>query len=132
MGRVVRVVAVLTLAIAGLGLVTACNNPIPSSPDAGDLPSLMPRVLALQPAACSEEGGLPVSIRGTDFHPWARVRFGNYEIAEVTVVSDREIRVIAPAGIGMVSVTVINPGGQKHELGSAFTYEPPAEEPAKP
>jgi len=132
MRRGVQAVAVLVAIAAGLGLVKACNSPVPSSPDAGDLPSLMPRVLAIQPATCPEEGGVTVSIRGKDFHPWARVHFGNYEIGKVNVISDREIRVVAPAGIGTVGVTVINPGGQRHELGSALAYTPLPEEPGKP
>jgi hypothetical protein len=52
------------------------------------------------------------------------VNFGQHAGANVNVVSDREIKVHAPAGQGQVHVTVTTPyGASENSDADQFTYE---------
>lgn len=50
------------------------------------------------------------------------VQFGTEDATDVTVVSDTEVTVTAPAGTGVVDVTVSTSGGSD-TLEGAYTYE---------
>lgn len=51
------------------------------------------------------------------------VQFGTSEAENVTVVSDTEVTVDAPAGSGVVDVTVTTNGGSD-TLAASYTYTP--------
>jgi hypothetical protein len=74
----------------------------------------------------STAGGEQVTIRGTDFHPAAKVFFGTAQSTNVTVNSDTEIVAAAPVGTaGKVAVKVQNADTQFAEMPEAFEYIQP-------
>lgn len=85
------------------------------------------RIDGIAPDSGSTAGGDPVTITGTCFTGATQVLFGDQPGTDLTVVSDTEIRVLAPAGaVGPVDVTVVNPtecGDATQE--DAFTYVEP-------
>ena len=103
-----------------------------------------PEFAALDPVAPTTgplEGGIPVVVRGSGFHPDARVRVGDAEAFDVTIVRDVDgvdtVRFTLPSASGapgLASIIVENPtgggidggDGQAATLLEAFTYQPPA------
>ncbi|GAB6900663.1 beta strand repeat-containing protein [Kineosporia succinea] len=69
-----------------------------------------PAVTGLTPGAGPEAGGTVVTIDGSDFTGATQVRFGS-AVAVFSVSSDARITATAPAGTGIVDVTVTGPGG---------------------
>lgn len=131
----------LLKAIAFAALATACTDggttSSPADEDAGTLrqdgavaPDGAPvdtplTVTALNPSGGPEEGGTTVVISGTGFEEGASVRFGEADGVGTTVNNAGSIRVSAPAGAGVVAVTVTNPGGESGSLAAAYTYRAP-------
>lgn len=84
-----------------------------------------PTIASATPAQGRVTGTTPVTLRGSGFTGTTSVVFGTTPAADVTVVSDEEIRVTAPVNeVGPVTLTVVALGG---EGTTAFSYVlPPA------
>ena len=84
-----------------------------------------PKVTSVMPPHGPFSGGTVAAIWGSGFRVGAQVLFGGVP-ATVHVVDENMISVTSPPGfIGPVDVTVLNPDGQGHALGSGFTYKTP-------
>ena len=73
-----------------------------------------PSVTAVSPAGGPLTGGTTVTITGTGFTGTtgaAGVKFGAANATSYTVTSATSISAVAPAGTGVVDITVTNPGG---------------------
>lgn len=90
-----------------------------------------PQVLALTPNAGPAQGGTEVVITGTGFGgiqcgpgPTNAVKFGATNAATCAVISDTEIRVSSPPGLGTAQVTVTHPtnGSSPFSTLANFTY----------
>jgi hypothetical protein len=83
-------------------------------------PAPPPEISSIDP----KEGpaGTKVTITGTAFATDAKVTFGTSAATNVNVVSDTIITAEAPAGEGVVDVTVTNADGQKATSAKAYTY----------
>ena len=67
-----------------------------------------------------------MTIIGGNFTEGSTVNFGGTPATSVTVVSPTEIRATAPAGTGVVDVSVIDGSGQTATLPQAFSYIAPS------
>ncbi|ANA79774.1 von Willebrand factor type A [Paenibacillus vortex V453] len=85
-----------------------------------------PELTSLTPNEGLIEGGLNVSIKGSNFVNGARVYFNTKEIS-TTFVSDTELKIKTPAWSTdeIVSVSIVNPDGQEVLLSDGFTYIKP-------
>ncbi len=81
-----------------------------------------PTLISTTPNSGPETGGNTVVIRGTGFTGTSAVRFGATPATSFTVVSNTEIRAVAPAGTGRRNVTVTAAGGTSNPV--AYTYVP--------
>jgi hypothetical protein len=82
-------------------------------------------VTGVDPGSGAEEGGETVTITGSCFLGATDVLFGDTPAASFEVVSDTEITVVTPAGVGTVDVTVVNPTEcGDGTLEDAFTFVP--------
>ncbi|MFN2624648.1 MAG: IPT/TIG domain-containing protein, partial [Mycobacteriales bacterium] len=83
-----------------------------------------PVVTSIAPTSGPEAGGTVLTVRGTDFAGVPAVYFGGV-VAPTTVVSPQELTAVAPAGVGVVDVTVVADGGTSAVFpGDRFTYVP--------
>jgi hypothetical protein len=64
---------------------------------------------ALLPSSGTSAGGTSVQINGSGFSGATAVNFGSTPAASFSVVSDSTIDAVAPAGTGVVSVSVVTP-----------------------
>jgi hypothetical protein len=78
----------------------------------------VPALVAITPSSGPVTGGTAVTLTGSGFTGATAVSFGFVPAASFTVVSDTQITAVAPAGIGIVPVTVTAPGGTSN----AVTY----------
>jgi hypothetical protein len=78
-----------------------------------------PNIVSLSPNSGPTGGSNTVLITGTGFSSATVVRFGS-TATSFTVVSATQISVIAPAGTGVVQVTVTTPAGVSN--GVSYTY----------
>lgn len=73
----------------------------------------IPEIKGVIPAICPLMGGLPLAIKGINFHPNARVTVGNKRLEEWQVLwkSDQELTIISPQidAEGCVDIIVENP-----------------------
>lgn len=73
----------------------------------------IPEIKGVIPAICPLMGGLPLAIKGINFHPNARVTVGNKRLEEWQVLwkSDQELTIISPQidSEGCVDIIVENP-----------------------
>ncbi len=81
-----------------------------------------PAVSVVSPARGPARGGNRVTIRGSNFVAVRAVRFGGRLATHVTVVSRTELVVTAPAGRGVVHVTVTAVGGTSSSVSAASRY----------
>ena len=82
-------------------------------------PETAPVITGLNPAYGPTSGGNTVAILGSDFTGATSVTFGGVAATNVTVVSDAQLNVTAPAGTsGYATVTVTNPVGSASTSGS--------------
>ena len=83
-----------------------------------------PAISELFPSSGPTSGGTSVTITGHGFTGATLVTFGGVAASNVTVVSDTELTVTAPAGgPGPATVTVTTPGGSASTSGSnQYTY----------
>ncbi|MGG3309123.1 IPT/TIG domain-containing protein [Paenibacillus lautus] len=86
-----------------------------------------PILTTLTPNEGLIEGGLNVSIKGSNFVNGARVYFNTKELS-TTFVSDTELKIKTPAWSTdeTVNVRVLNPDGQEALLSNGFAYIKPA------
>ena len=83
----------------------------------------VPSVTSISPSNGTTAGGTSVTITGENFISGAGVKFGTTDATLVTVVSATQITATAPAGTGVVNVTVMTPGGTSTvALYGKFTY----------
>jgi hypothetical protein len=83
-----------------------------------------PTVSSISPNLGTAGGGTVVTITGTNFINGATVNFGTSAATNVLFVSATTIQVTAPAGTGVVNVTVKNPDNQTANLAASYTYLP--------
>ncbi|AVF40216.1 autotransporter outer membrane beta-barrel domain-containing protein [Pandoraea apista] len=82
-----------------------------------------PTVTSISPASGPAAGATQVTISGSGFTRATLVKFGSTSASGFTVNSDTSITVQAPAGAGIVDVTVVSPGGTSAIVGAdKFTY----------
>ena len=84
----------------------------------------IPTVTAVSPSSGPATGGTSVTITGTGFTGATAVKFGTANAAAYTVNSATQITATAPAGTGLVDMTVTVPVGGTSATSSAdqFTY----------
>ncbi len=70
-------------------------------------------LLGVSPKEGPLAGGNEVTLTGQGFTPDVQVLFGNRSAAKVTLVNDKELKVIAPRGaaVGLVDITAYNKNG---------------------
>ena len=86
--------------------------------------AVQPSVASLTPSLGLVGGGQSVMLNGDHFQQGATVNFGPNPATNVTVVSETQIKVTAPAATGAatVDVTVTQPDGTTVTAKSAYTY----------
>ena len=85
----------------------------------------LPTVTGVSPIEGSPAGGTHVTITGTGFSGVTAVHFGANSATEYAVESPTTIHAVAPAGTGVVHVTVTIAGGTSGgTLASDFSYVP--------
>jgi hypothetical protein len=98
-----------------------------SRPDVLFLPLTVPGVTGIGPTPGSTAGGTAVTITGTGFQPDAVVSIGGVAASNASVLGSTSITATAPAHpVGVVDVTVTNPGNQTGTLGQGYAYVEPA------
>lgn len=86
-------------------------------------PPATPTLEALAPTWGPESGGTRVEIRGADFRPGVRVRFGVFPARHVELLRSDLLAATTPrAEASTVDVVVENPGGAAAALADAFTF----------
>ncbi|WP_280238965.1 IPT/TIG domain-containing protein [Nocardia abscessus] len=80
----------------------------------------VPELGSIAPDQGPTSGGTSVTLTGTGLTGATAVTFGTTPATSFTVDSDTQITAVAPAGTGIVSVTVTAPGGTSN--GIPFTY----------
>ena len=87
-----------------------------------------PSVTGLNPGDASRAGGSKITISGSGFTAGSTVSFGGTPAEAVTVNSASSITATAPAGNGVVAVTVTTAYGTSEENGAdELTYVPPGQ-----
>jgi hypothetical protein len=82
-----------------------------------------PSVIAIEPASGPEAGGTTVTVTGTNLSDATAVRFGAASAQTFEVLSEDEVKAVAPPGTGTVGVTVSTAGGTSAtSAGAEFTY----------
>jgi hypothetical protein len=85
------------------------------------LPPAPPTVNSISPTNGPTNGGTEVSITGTWFEKSAGVTFGSLPASSVLVESQTNLVAVAPpSGLGMVNVTITDPGGGKCDRDQRF------------
>jgi IPT/TIG domain len=108
---------------AGVVDVTVTTSVGTSEVAAADKFSYVPVVTGVSPNSGNAGGGTSVTITGSNFNGVTAVMFGANSAAAFTVNSSASITAIAPAGAGVVDVTVVNAGGVSAALGADhFAY----------
>ena len=112
---VVNATTITATAPAGSGTVDVrVTTPVGTSAPTGGARFtylVQPVVTALTPASGPSSGGTPVKITGTGFVRGSTVKFGTTPALSVTYVNTNHLVAVAPAGTGVVDVTVTTPGG---------------------
>ncbi|WP_330228880.1 IPT/TIG domain-containing protein [Nocardia sp. NBC_00508] len=81
-----------------------------------------PTLTSVVPSSGPSTGGNPVILTGADLTGTTTVLFGATPAVEFVVVSDTQISAVAPAGTGVVDVTVATAGGSSGPV--TYTYVP--------
>ncbi len=97
----------------GFGTVDiTVTSPIGTSAlSSADKFNYIPNVTGVSPKSGSANGGTAISINGIGFTGATQVTFGANMATNVTVVSNKLITADAPAGVGIVGVSVTTAGG---------------------
>ncbi|WP_245714162.1 IPT/TIG domain-containing protein, partial [Nocardia vaccinii] len=80
----------------------------------------VPALSTISPSQGSTAGGTTVTLTGTGLTGVTAVNFGATPATSFTVDSATQITAVAPAGTGIVSVTVTGPGGTSNPV--TYTY----------
>jgi hypothetical protein len=97
------------------------SNTVSLTPAAA--PPVVPTITSISPASGVTTGGTTVTITGTHFTGATVVKFGTVSATNYQVVSDTSLTVVAPAGTGVVDITVTAPGGTTAVVAAdQFTY----------
>ncbi|MFN8009499.1 MAG: protease pro-enzyme activation domain-containing protein [Terriglobia bacterium] len=85
---------------------------------------VVPMVSSILPISGSNLGNTKVYLSGNNFGSGATVSFGSVAATNVQVVnSSLIIAITGPGSVGLVDVTVTNPGAQPVVLPNAYTYQ---------
>jgi hypothetical protein len=118
---------VITPPGVGVVPVTVVNNGV-GRVNATDeftyIPADAPTISDIAPNKGSEAGGTVVTIIGSGFAGTDEVLFGDVPATEFTVVSDTQITATAPAGTGVVDVTVRGTDLGDVTADDGYTYVP--------
>jgi hypothetical protein len=120
-----QITAVSPAGSAGAVNVTVTTGQGTSATSSADLFTYgAPTVSGLSPSTGPTSGGTSVTITGSDFTPDSSVYFGLVQATSVTVSSSTSIVAVSPAaGAGLVTVSVVTPGGQSASSSAAeFEY----------
>lgn len=84
------------------------------------------RIESFSPSSGPVTGGTQVTILGQNFLTGCRIKFGNVDAVQVSLVSDKKITAFTPPGpiIGPVSVRIINPDQTGDVALDFFEYTP--------
>ncbi len=112
--------------VAGLSEVTAIAGGFRDSLAASSPPKPFPTVTGVEPGYGASTGGTRVTITGTNFNEATAVEFGSSDAVSFQVESETTIIAVAPAGTGIVNVTVTTAKGGNSPVSSsdAFDYRP--------
>jgi Family of unknown function (DUF6519)/IPT/TIG domain len=100
-----------------------------SEPTVADHFTYGPSITGLSPQSGNAFGGDDVTVIGSGFTGATAVQFGGRLAAALNVVSDTQINVITPPGLGLVFVTVTTPAGTSPATTSgSFRYFPMIQE----
>lgn len=80
----------------------------------------VPSLTSVSPTQGPTTGGNTVTLTGTNLAGVTAVSFGGAAATSFTVVSNTQITAVAPAGTGIVQITVTAPGGTSN--GATYTY----------
>jgi len=113
----------------GIGVVpvTVVNNEagrVNATDEFTYIPSDTPVISDVNPNQGSEAGGTVVTIIGSGFTGADEVLFGDTPATNVTVVSDTQITATAPAGTGVVDITIRGTDLGDVTSDDAYTYVP--------
>ena len=97
--------------VSGVSEVTAIAGGFRDSLAVSSPPKPFPTLTAVEPGYGAPAGGTHVTITGTNFNEVSAVEFGATAATSFEVVSESTIEAVAPAGTGVVEVTVTTPGG---------------------
>jgi hypothetical protein len=123
---------IMSVGVAGCGGSNGPSSPTPPPvvPPPASQPApptgLQPTLTSISPDVVSATSGSWGTIRGTQFEQGATVKFANTAFS-AQVVDSTEIRfpMSGPHAVGMVDVTVTNPGGLSATLPGGYTYAQP-------
>jgi large repetitive protein len=111
-----------TVGTVNITVTTAGETSVAS---ANDQFSYLPGVTSVSPSSGPSSGGTVVTINGSGFTAASTVRFGAAAATGVTFVSATQLTATAPAGAGLVDITVTTAGETSATSSSdQFTYLP--------
>ncbi|WP_228796579.1 beta strand repeat-containing protein [Nocardia nova] len=84
----------------------------------------VPALNSISPSQGSTAGGTTVTLTGSGLTGVTAVNFGATPATSFTVDSDTQITAVAPAGTGIVSVTVTGPGGTSNPVTYVYVVVP--------
>lgn len=106
---------------AGTVDVTVTTSAGTSATSSADRYTFTPTVTSISPTGGS--AGTTVTVNGSGFTGASAVHFGSTAASSFSIVSDGQIKAVAPAGSGTVDVTVTNGGvNSPASLADQFTY----------
>ena len=86
--------------------------------------AIAPTLANVAPSVGPESGGTLVTLTGTGFKAGAAVTFGGTAATGVNVISSTTLTAIVPAhAIGLVNVTITNPGGLNATLNNGYDFQ---------
>ncbi|MFC8240565.1 IPT/TIG domain-containing protein [Streptomyces chartreusis] len=115
-----QISAVTPAGNAGAAVVSVASPVGTSAPDTYFFYAAPPVLNWGAPALGSADGGVVVTLSGSNLLNTSAVRFGSTDAASFTVVSATQITATAPPGTGSSPITVVTPGGTSNPV--AFTY----------
>lgn len=109
-----------------------CNSTPPATVDLGSTADLAtppgaPTLTAVSPSNAANNGGVPLTLTGTNFLPGATVTIGGTAATSVVVVSSTQITCVVPAKAatcGAQAVQVTNPNNSAATRADLFSYRP--------
>ncbi|MFF0495339.1 IPT/TIG domain-containing protein [Nocardia aobensis] len=84
----------------------------------------VPALSGINPSQGATTGGTTVTLTGSGLTGATAVNFGTTPATSFTVDSDTQITAVAPAGTGIVSVTVTGPGGTSNSATYIYVVVP--------